>query len=69
MSPRNFGEFTMRNFRDTRANVRRVPYDGHATVFRKNANTSRISGEKIKLSDIRKNLYDALTNVARLSYE
>ena len=39
-----------------------VSYDGRATVLRKHANTSRLSGEKIKLSDIR-------TNVARHSHE
>ena len=48
LSPRNFGEFTMRNFRDTRTNVVRV--------LRKHANTSRLSGKKIKLSDIRTNV-------------
>ena len=47
LSPGNFGEFTMRNFRDTRTNVARVSYDGRATVLRKHANTSRLSGEKI----------------------
>ena len=56
MSPQNFGEFTMQNFRDTRMNVVRVPYDGRETVLRKHANTSRLSGEKIKLSDIRMNV-------------
>ena len=35
LSPRNFGEFTMRNFRDTRTNVARHSYDGRATVLRK----------------------------------
>ena len=35
LSPRNFGEFTMRNFRDTRTNVARVSHDGRATVLRK----------------------------------
>ena len=35
LSPRNFGEFTMRNFRDTRTNVVRVSHDGRATVLRK----------------------------------
>ena len=34
LSPRNFGEFTMRNFRDTRTNVARVSHDGRATVLR-----------------------------------
>ena len=48
---RNFGEFTLRNFRDTR----------RATVLRKHAKTSRLFGEKIKLSDIR-------TNVVRHSH-
>ena len=56
LSPRNFGEFTMRNFRDIRTNVVRVSYDGRATVLRKHANTSRLSGKKIKLSDIRANV-------------
>ena len=35
LSPRNFGELTMRNFRDTRTNVARVSHDGRATVLRK----------------------------------
>ena len=35
LSPRNFGEFIMRNFRDTRTNVVRVLHDGRAKVFRK----------------------------------
>ena len=39
-----------------------VSYDGRATVLRKHANTSRLSGEKIKLSEIR-------TNVVRHSHE
>ena len=39
-----------------------VSCDGRATVLRKHANTSRLSGEKIKLSDIR-------TNVVRHSHE
>ena len=34
LSPRNFGEFTMRNFRDTRTNVVQVSHDGRATVLR-----------------------------------
>ena len=41
LSPRNFGEFTMRNFRKTRTNVVRMSYDSRATVLRKHANTSR----------------------------
>ena len=45
LSPRNFVEFTMRNFRDTRA-----------TVLRQHAKNSRLSGEKIKLSVIRTNV-------------
>ena len=49
------GEFTMRNFCDTRTNVMRVSHGGRATA-------SRLSGEKIKLNDIR-------TNVVRHSYE
>ena len=62
LSPRNFGEFTMRNFRDTRTNVVRVSQDSRATVLRQHAKNSRLSGEKIKLSDIR-------TNVVRHSHE
>ena len=62
LSPRNFGEFTMRNFRDTRTNVVRVSHDSRATVLRQHAKNSRLSGEKIKLSDIR-------TNVVRHSHE
>ena len=62
LSPRNFGEFTMRNFRDTRTNVVRVSHDGRETVLRQHAKNSRLSGEKIKLSVIR-------TNVVRHSHE
>ena len=65
LSPRNFGEFTMRNFRDTRTNVVLVSHDSRATVLRQHAKNSRLSGEKIKLSDIHMND----VNVARLSYE
>ena len=46
----------------------RMSYDSRATVLRKHANTSRLSGEKIKLSDIRTN-GDSRRNVSRLSYE
>ena len=80
LSQQNFCEFTMRNFRDTRTNVVRVSYDGCMTVLRKHANTSRLSGKKIKLSDIRTTVVqmkmkisyirgkvDTLTNVARYS--
>ena len=35
LSPRNFGKFTMQNFRDTRTHVARVSHDGRATVLRK----------------------------------
>ena len=49
LSPRIFGKFSMQNFRDTRTNVVRVSYDDRTTVLRKHANTSRLSGEKIKL--------------------
>ena len=46
LSPRNFGEFTMQNFRDTRTNVVRVSHDGRATVLRQHAkNTQRHSYE------------------------
>ena len=33
MSPRNFGEFKMRKFRDSRTIVVRMPYDCRATVL------------------------------------
>ena len=46
----------MQNFHDTHTNVMRVLYEGRATVLRKHANTSRLSGEKIKQSDIRANV-------------
>ena len=59
LSPRNFGEFTMRNFCDTRTNVARVSHDGRVTVLRKPRD---YLAKKIKLSDIR-------TNVARHSHE
>ena len=62
LSPRNFSEFTIRNFRDTRTNVVRVSHDGRATVLRHHAKNSRLFGEKIKLSDIG-------TNVVRHSHE
>ena len=52
----------MRNFSDSRTNVVRVSYDGRAIVSKKHANTSRLSGEKIKLNEIR-------TNVVRQSHE
>ena len=62
LSPRNFSEFTVRNFRDTRTNVVRVSHDGRATVLIQHAKNSRLFGEKIKLSDIG-------TNVVRHSHE
>ena len=55
LSQRNFGEFTMRNFPNTRTNVAGRSRDSLAK-------TSRLSGEKIKHSD-------TTTNVAGLSYE
>ena len=54
--PRNFGEFTMRNFRDPCTNVVRVSHDCCATVLRQHVKNSRLSGEKMKLSDIRMNV-------------
>ena len=62
LSPGNFGEFTRCNFRDNCMNVVRVSHNGRATVSRKHAKTSQLSGEKIKLSDI-------CTNVMRHSHE
>ena len=47
------------------ATLVQMSYLGCTTILRKHANTSRLSGKKIKLSDIR----DTLTNVARLSYK
>ena len=46
LSPLHFGEFILRIFRDTRTNAVRVSHDGRATVLRKHADTSRLSGEK-----------------------
>ena len=46
----------MRNFCDTRTNVVGVSHDCRATVLRKHADTSRLSEEKVKLSDIRTNV-------------
>ena len=56
LSLRNFGEFTMQTIRNKRTNVVRVSHNGGATVLRKHANTSPLSGEKTKLSGIRKNV-------------
>ena len=56
LSPQNCGVFTMPNSRETHTNVVRVSYDGRAIFLRKHANTSRLSGEKINLSDIRTNV-------------
>ena len=44
------------------ATLVRLSYDSRAIVLRKHANTSQLSGEKIKLSDIH-------TNVVRHSHE
>ena len=65
LSPRNFGEFTMRNFCDTRTNVVRVSHDGRATVLRQHAKNSRLSGEKIKLT--RRHSYECRATLARMS--
>ena len=63
LSPRNFGEFTMQNFCDTRLNVVRVSYNRRATVLRKHANTSRLPGEKIKL---KRHSYKCLATHSRM---
>ena len=47
LSPRNFGEFTMQNFRDTRTNVVRVLHNGRTTVLRQHAKNSRLPGETL----------------------
>ena len=68
---RNFGEFTMRNFRDTRTNVVRVSHNGRDSL----AKTSRLTGEKIKLSatlarmsrDCRTNLNESRETLSRMS--
>ena len=69
-SPRNFGQFTMQNFHDTRTNVVPVLHDGRATVLRKHAKTLPLSGEKIKLSNIRMNvvrhLHECRTTVVQI---
>ena len=67
MSPRNFCIFTMRKFRDSRTIVVRMPYDSRTIVARQ---SSRLSGEKIKLSDIRANVvrhsHECLATVVRM---
>ena len=55
LSPRNLGEYTMQNFRDTGTNVVRVPHDDGTAVLRQHVKTSQLSGEKVKLSDIHTN--------------
>ena len=47
VSPRNFGELTVRNVRVTRTNVVQMSQDGRMTVIRKHANTLWLSVEKI----------------------
>ena len=56
LSPQHFGEFTVRNIRNTRTNAVRMSYDSCATVVRKHANISRLSGDKIKVSGISMNV-------------
>ena len=54
MSPRNFGEFTMPNFRDTRTNGVRVSHNGRATEYCATlARMSRDCRIKMKISYIR----------------
>ena len=64
LSPRNFGEFTMRQFRDTRTNVVRMPPDSRATVLRKHANNLRLSGKKWQENKSKRHSY-----VVRHSHE
>ena len=63
-SPRNFGEFTMRNFRDTRTNVVRVSHDGRATVLRQH-------GEKLvtiwRENKTKRHSYECRATFARMS--
>ena len=63
LSLRNFGEFAMQNF----ASVARRSRD---SLERNHANTSRLSGEKIKLSDIHANVvrhsHECRTTVVRI---
>ena len=47
--PQNFGEFTMQQFRDTRTTVVQQSWENMRTTCDYNL---RLSGEKIKLSDI-----------------
>ena len=60
----NFGEFAMRQFRQTRTNV--------VVVMRKHANNSQLSGEKIKLSGICMSVvrhsHECLMTVTRVSH-
>ena len=70
MSPPNFGEFTMRKFRDTRTIVVRMPYDSRATDLRIHANISRLSGEKLKSRrhsyECRETAHKCLATVVRM---
>ena len=59
LSPRNFGEFTMRNFRDTRTNVVRVSHYGRATVLRKPC-------DYLARNKIKRHSYECRTTLAQM---
>ena len=65
LSPRNFEELTMGNFCDTHT---KVSYNSRTTVLSKHVNISRLSGEKIKLSNIGMNVmrHKCLVTVVRM---
>ena len=64
LSPRNFGEFTMRNFRDTRTNVARVSHDGRTTVARQSCeNLATIWRE----NKTKRHSYECRATLARMS--
>ena len=72
LSPRNFGKFTMPNFRDTHNNVLRVLTMVARQSYENMRKTSQLSGEKIKLSDIRTNVvqhsHECCATVVRIIY-
>ena len=68
MPQRNFGEFTMRKFLDTRIIVVWMSYSSRATILRIHANISRLSGEKLKQGDmnVTRHAHECLATFVRM---